>query len=77
MPKRYFICSSCGERAECLSEEPPCEMLSGWLTVSQWKGLGSVEHHNFCSFTCLKRWAEDQAPQVPKVYLESFRDEEV
>ena len=75
MPERHFICSSCGERVESSSKEPPCEVLSGWLTVSYWKGLGAVEHHNFCSFTCLKRWAEAQAPEIPKVFLESFGKE--
>jgi hypothetical protein len=44
--------------------------------LSQWKGLGSVEHHHFCSLACLKKWAEAQTPKIPKVFLESFTDEE-
>jgi len=55
-------------------EERPCEVLSGWLTVSQWKGLGAVEHYNFCSFTCLKRWVDTQVPQVPEPFLKAFEE---
>lgn len=72
MPRRYSICSSCGRKVEPSSEDLPCEVLSGWITVSHWKGLGAVEHYNFCSFTCLKRWVEAQAPEIPRVFLESF-----
>ena len=75
MLKGNFICSSCGRKVESSSEEPPCSVLSGWLTVSHWKRLGSVEHYNFCSFTCLKMWAEAQTPEIPKVFLESFGEE--
>lgn len=75
MPKRYFICSFCGRRAETSSEDPPCRVLKGWLAVSHWKGLGSVEQYNFCCFTCLVKWAQAQTPQVPKVFLESFKEE--
>lgn len=74
MPKKAFICFSCGKRTEFTSEEPPCEVLSGWLTVAQWKGLGVVEHHNFCSFTCLKRWADAQVPKIPEVFLKAFEE---
>lgn len=70
-----FSCHSCGIRAECFSGEPPCEVLKGWLTVSCWKGLGFVEHHNFCSFSCLKSWVEAQVPKIPNVFLESFKDD--
>jgi hypothetical protein len=75
MAEMYFMCSSCGRRAEFFPKEPPCKSLSGWLTVSHWKGLGAVEHYNFCSFTCLKRWADAQAPKIPKAFLESFKEE--
>ncbi len=34
--------------------------------------MNSVEHYYFCSFTCLERWAEAQAPQVPQIFLDSF-----
>ena len=74
MPKGYFICRSCGKRVEYSSEERPCEVLSGWLTVSQWKGLGAVEHYYFCSFSCLKRWADAQVPKIPEVFLKAFEE---
>jgi hypothetical protein len=75
MLKRHFMCSSCGRNVEFSPQEPPCQVLSGWITVSHWKGLGSVEHYHFCSFTCLKRWADAQVPQIPKVFLESFEED--
>ena len=75
MGERDVICSGCGQKVEVPSKEPPCEVLSGWLTLSRWKGLGFVDHYNFCSFTCLKKWAEAQAPEIPKVFLESFTEE--
>jgi len=74
VPEKQFICSSCGQKVECASKELPCEVLSGWLTLAHWKGLGSVEHYNFCSFACLKRWVEAQAPEIPKVFLDSFEE---
>ncbi|MBN2186394.1 MAG: hypothetical protein JW732_02965 [Dehalococcoidia bacterium] len=75
MPKGYFVCYSCGKRAELSTEERPCEVLSGWLTVSHWKGPGAVEHYNFCSFTCLKTWADAQAPKIPEAFLRAFEEE--
>ena len=74
MPKGYFICHSCGKTVEYAPEERPCEVLSGWLTVSHWKGLGVVEHYNFCSSTCLKRWVDTQVPHVPEVFLKAFEE---
>jgi hypothetical protein len=76
MPERYFICSSCGRRLDFTPKERPCEVLCGWLTVSQWKGLGAVEHYNFCSFTCLKRWVDTQVPKVPAVFLKALEEGE-
>ena len=75
MVERDVICSSCGQRVGFSSKEPPCEVLDGWLTVSQWKGLGAVDHYYFCSFTCLKKWADAQVPEIPKVFLEGFKEE--
>lgn len=75
MPKGDSVCFSCGKRVEYSPQEPPCKVLSGWLTVSKWKGPGAVEHYEFCSFTCLKRWAEAQVPAIPQAFLESFREE--
>ena len=36
-----FICLSCGKKVEGNSDEAPCELLEGWLTVSHWKGVGA------------------------------------
>ena len=74
MPKRYFNCHSCGRRVEYAPEGRPCEALTGWLTVSQWKGSGMVDHYNFCSFTCLARWVDMEVPQVPRVFLKAFEE---
>jgi hypothetical protein len=72
MPQEHFRCYSCGKTMEFSTWERPCEVLRGWLTVAQWKGLGAVEHYNFCSFTCLKRWVDTQVPQVPEVFPKAF-----
>ena len=77
MAKRYFTCHSCSKRVEIFPDERPCEAISGWIAVAQWKGVEAVEHYNFCSFTCLKRWVDAQVPKIPKVYLEAFKDEEL
>jgi len=76
MVERDVTCSGCGEKVELSSEQPPCQVLDGWFMLSQWKGLGSVEHHHFCSLTCLEKWAEAQTPKIPRVFLESFTDED-
>ena len=77
-------CYSCGKRVEytpcskrgVLPEDARCNVLSGWLTVSQWKGMGHVDHYDFCSFACLLRWVEAQVPQIPKTFLDAFQGEE-
>ncbi|TET16813.1 MAG: hypothetical protein E3J75_04165 [Dehalococcoidia bacterium] len=73
--RTVFTCHSCGKGVECSPGKLPCEVLKGWLTVSHWKGLGSVEHYNFCSFSCLKSWVDTQIPRVPEVFLESFKED--
>ena len=73
--KGCFTCCSCGKKVEYCRDERPCQILTGWLLVSQWKGLGAVEHYHFCSPTCLKIWADTQAPQIPEVFLKAFGDE--
>ena len=70
-----FSCHSCGKGVECSPGEPPCEVLKDWLTVSYWKGLGFVEHYDFCSFSCLKSWADAQVPRAPEVFLKSFGED--
>jgi len=71
-----FSCHSCGKGMECSLGEPPCEVLREWLTVSDWKGLGFVEHYTFCSFSCLKSWVDALVPRVPNAFLESFKEDE-
>ena len=70
-----FSCHSCGKEVERTSGKPPCEVLSGWLTVSYWEGLGTVSHYNFCSFSCLKSWVDAQVPRVPEAFLKSFEED--
>jgi hypothetical protein len=72
MPREYFICHSCGERVEYSGKKRPCEVLKGWLMVSRWTGPEAVEHYNFCSLICLKKWMDAQIPQVPDVFLRAF-----
>ena len=76
MQGRCIICHSCGKEAEHRMGLLPCEELNGWLTISYWKGKESVDHYNFCSLPCLQEWLSDQIPQIPKVFLESFNEEE-
>ncbi len=81
--KKSCVCHSCGRRvgySECpsrgaLPEDARCQALSGWLTVSQWKGMGSVEHYDFCSFTCLQKWINTQVPGIPEVFFKAFGEE--
>ena len=75
MARRYFICHICGKKVDFLLEEPPCQVLTGWLMVSHWKGQESADHYSFCSFSCLQRWVDTQVPRIPEVFLESLRDE--
>jgi len=80
--RRAVTCYSCGKRAEyiqcsergVLPEDARCNVLSGWLTVTEWIGLGHFDQYDFCSFECLLRWAEAQTPQVPKTFLDAFQD---
>ena len=70
-----FSCRSCGRGVEFPIGDPPCEALQGWITVSRWKGSNSVEHHSFCSFSCLQEWVETQVPRVPEVFLKYFNED--
>ena len=84
MGKRNYTicCQCCGKKAEythCSSMGTPpdnalCKVLSGWLTVSQWKGMGAVERYDFCSFGCLQRWVNAQVPRVPETFLKAFEE---
>lgn len=72
---RCLSCHSCGKQVECPCGEPPCEAFKGWLTVSCWGGPGAVAHYSFCSFSCLKSWADAQVPAIPEIFLESFGED--
>jgi len=71
-----FSCHSCGKEVESSPEEPPCEALKEWVSVSYWRGPGSVERYNFCSFGCLKTWVESHTPAVPEAFFKSFEQDE-
>ena len=81
--KNYAVCHGCGKKmeyTECSVKCAPreyarCNALKGWLAVSHWKGLGSVDHYDFCSFTCLEKWVEARVPQIPKTFLKAFQHE--
>jgi len=84
MGKRaYAICECCGRQVEYTQcsergappEDARCAVLSGWLSVSHWKGMGAADHYDFCSLTCLQRWVEGEVPGVPETFLEAFQDE--
>ncbi len=72
MVDRCCVCHSCGRKVEFSQEEIPCNVLHGWLIVSQMKGLESVDRYSLCSFSCLKRWAANRIPEVPEVFLKSL-----
>jgi len=76
MPGRCSICSSCGVRVELGKGEMPCEVLRGWLIVSLLKGAESIERHSFCSTSCLKKWVEEESPQVPEIFIRSMDEED-
>jgi len=79
----YAICQSCGKKveySECSKrgarpDDARCMVLRGWLSVSHWRGMGTVDGYDFCSFSCLQRWVEAQVPTVPKTFLEAFQDD--
>ena len=76
MPQgRTFMCHSCGKTVEFLPDQRPCEVLSDWVMVSRWKGVGTVEHHHFCCLACLQTWVNKQSPTVPEVFLRAFEDD--
>jgi hypothetical protein len=71
-----FSCEYCEEKVECLPGEALCQVLGGWLIVAHWKGPGSVEHHNFCSFSCLQKWVNSQVTEVPEVFIKYLEENE-
>jgi len=81
--KRCATCYSCGKRLEytpccergTLPRDARCNALKGWLTVSRWRGMGVVDHYDFCCLDCLLRWVRAQAPEVPETFLDAFQRE--
>jgi len=81
--KSYAVCRFCGAKAEYTEcsercappEDARCAALSGWLSVYHWKGMGLVDHYDFCSSTCLQKWVDTQVPKVPKAFLKAFQQE--
>ena len=79
----YAVCQGCGKKvqyAECSEkcaapEDARCKVLTGWLSVSCWKGMGAVDHCDFCSIVCLQRWVDSQVPRIPESFLKAFKDE--
>jgi hypothetical protein len=79
--RKMAICYSCGRRVaytpcyerEALPEDARCNVLAGWLTVTRWKGKGSVDQYDFCSFGCLQKWVEAQIPKIPETFLDAFQ----
>jgi hypothetical protein len=57
------------------NKEMPCEVLRGWLIVSYLKGIEEIDHHGFCSLSCLKRWVDSRAPEIPDVFIRSLEEQ--
>jgi hypothetical protein len=82
MSKSYSVCVSCGKRveyADCSEqlptpENPRCQALVGWFTVSKWKGMESYDQFDFCSLDCIRGWIEEQMPKIPEIYLRPFEN---
>ena len=78
--KTLAACHSCGRKAEyngCSPGDAPprdaqCRVLTGWLTVLEYKCIGVVEKYDFCSFICLQRWVEGRVPRIPEVFLKGI-----
>ena len=81
--KNHAICYSCCkqvEYTECSGsgvppEETRCNVLSGWLSVTQWQGHESAIQYYFCSLLCLYNWVESQIPTIPDVFIKGFEEE--
>ena len=75
-------CHSCGKSMDyvpcfekrTLPKDARCNVLSGWLTVSQWKGVGYIDQYDYCSIDCLLTWVKAQLTQIPETFLDAFQD---
>lgn len=76
----YAVCRSCDKTVgytECLERGEPtetarCNVLTGWLSVSHWRGMEATDYHDFCSFTCLQKWVDSKIPKIPETFLKAF-----
>ena len=75
MERKAVVCHSCGRELVHRPGCVPCEELTGWITISIWKGKEAVDHINFCEFDCLRVWVEDKSPRIPNVFLNAFGEE--
>lgn len=81
--KQYAICQWCGKTliySRCspmctVPEDALCIVLQGWLSVCHCTGVEAFDHYDFCSFTCIKKWSESRAPEVPETFLKAFMEE--
>ena len=79
--RKTATCYSCGKKVVYTPyyergnwvKDARCNVLSGWLTVTRWKGKGYVDQYDFCSFSCLQKWVEAQIPKIPKTFLDAFQ----
>lgn len=72
MNQLTLSCYNCGRGLHPRAGRPPCEELTGWITVSFWRRKGLVEHVNFCSVDCLHDSLIEHITPVPEVFLRSF-----
>ncbi|MCX6012070.1 MAG: hypothetical protein NTV30_01375 [Chloroflexi bacterium] len=76
MEPRAFICQTCGKEVDNIQDKAPCEVLQGWLMVTNWKGHENVDQIVFCSYSCLKRWVDSKTPNIPDIFMKSFEDDD-
>lgn len=76
MMKRCYVCSTCSRRVDLGPSEIPCDTLKGWYVITGFKGLETVERHNFCCLSCMYKWVENAVPKVPDIFIDSLKDEE-
>jgi len=82
MSRSNAVCASCGKKveyADCSEqshtpENPRCQALRGWLSVSRWKGIESFDQYDFCSLDCIREWIDEQMPKIPEIYLKPFEN---
>jgi len=82
MSETYSVCFTCGKKVaftECsdqrpLPDNPRCEALKGWFSISKWRGTECFDNYDFCSLDCLREWVEEQMPKIPEKLLKSLQN---